>query len=316
MPDRAAWRLAALAALALLCVAAFMSIGLRGNLLFVLELRAMRLASLIEVAVAVALATVLFQTVTANRILTPSIMGLDSLYLLCQTVLVFVFGGFGFANLDARLKFGGEIALMVGFSLALFMPMLRSRIDVMLLLLTGVVLGLLFRSLSSLLARMIDPNDFALLQGASFADFNTVRADLVAAGGVVIGVGALLAWRYRHVLDVMGLAPDTAVGLGVSWSRAAAAALLLVASLVAVSTALVGPIYLFGLLVVAIAERIVDTRRHAVLLPAAILVAVVTLVGGQTVFQHVVKGQSALSVVIEFAGGLLFLLMLLNGRRP
>ncbi|GLS32883.1 iron complex transport system permease protein [Mesorhizobium albiziae] len=293
-----------------------MFVGLRGNLAFALELRAVRLLALVQVGVAIAVSTVVFQTVTANWILTPSIMGLDALYLFCQTALVFVFGGLGFASLDPRLKFFGEVALMTTLTLALLLPMLRRRFDIGLLLLTGVVLGVLFRSLSTLLARLIDPNEFAVVQAASFADFNAVRSDLLAVGLVLTSIGAVIAWRTRHTLDILALGADSAVGLGVNRSRTVAALLLLVAALVAVSTALVGPVTFLGLLVVALAERIVNSRRHPLLLPAAALTAIIVLVGGQMLLQHGLGGVSTLGVVIEFVGGAVFLVMLLAaGKR-
>ena len=147
----------------LLIALAFMFVGLRGNLALALELRAVRLLALVQVGVAIAVSTVVFQTVTANWILTPSIMGLDALYLSCQTALVFEFGELVFASLDPRLKFFGEVGLMTTL-LALLLPMLRRRFDIGLLLLTGIVLPVLFRSLSTLLARLIDPNEFAVVQ--------------------------------------------------------------------------------------------------------------------------------------------------------
>ena len=54
--------------------------------------------------------------------------------------------------------------------------------------------------------------------------------------------------------------------------------------------------------------------RHARLIPMAMLVAGLMLVIGQTVFERVLSLQSSLSVVIEFAGGLFFLWLLLKGR--
>lgn len=292
-----------------------MSVGLRGNIAFVLELRAQKLAALIVVAIATAVGTIIFQTVCANRILTPSIMGLDALYVLCQTALLFLLTGFGFASIDPQLAFGGNIAAMMGLALALFLPMLGRRTDLGLLLLTGVVLGILFRSITTLIARLIDPNEFAVLQGSIFASFETVRPELLVFSGVVSVAGAAIAWRGRHVLDVIALGRDSATGLGVEWRRAAAGWLMLVAALVAVSTALVGPLTFLGLLVAALAERIVDTRRHAILLPAAALVAVIVLVGGQTLLQHVLGGEGTLGIVVEFAGGIVFLMLLLRAVR-
>lgn len=312
MPDR---RLILLTALALLAVLAFMTIGLRGNIAFVLQLRALKLLALLQVAISIAVSTVLFQTVTANRILTPSIMGLDAIYLFGQTALVFLLGGLGYASLNGSLKFGTEVILMVVLAMVLLWPMLRSRIDMNLMLLMGVTLGLLFRSLSILLSRMLDPNAFAVVQTASFANFNTLRADLTIIGTIATLGVAVICWRSRHVLDVIGLGRETAIGLGVNWTRTAAGLLLLVALLVSVSTALVGPVAFFGLLVAALAERLMRTQRHALLLPAAALVAIIVLVGGQTLLQHGLGGASTLGVVIEFVGGLVFLLLLMLGSR-
>ncbi|MGC4026758.1 MAG: iron chelate uptake ABC transporter family permease subunit [Mesorhizobium sp.] len=308
-------RLLLLVAITICVMVAFMVIDLRGDLSFALQLRSVRLLALVEVAAAIGISTVIFQTVTGNYILTPSIMGLDAIYLFAQTAMVFAFGGLGFAAIDPRLKFSAEVVLMMLLALMLYLPMLRLRLDINLMLLTGVVLGIFFRSMSSLLARMIDPNDFAILQGASFASFGKVREDLLLVSALVAVTGGLIAWRARHVLDVMALGADPATSLGVDWRRSSAGILALVSALVAVSTALVGPITFLGLLAAAMAERIVGTRRHAVLLPAAVLVGVIVLVGGQTILQHGLGGASSLGVVIEFFGGLFFLAILSRGAR-
>src|SRR5690606_8722769 len=127
---------------------------------------------------------------------------------------------------------------------------------------------------------------FAVAQVMSYANFNAVRTDLLAFAAILTLAGVVAAWRARHVLDVISLGPDAATGLGVNWMATVAGLLLLVSGLIAVSTALVGPMALFGLLVSTLAERIVGTRRHGMLLPAAALTGIVTLVGGQTLFQH------------------------------
>lgn len=308
-------RLAMMAAVAVLVGVAFMTIGLRGDLAFVVELRAARLAAMVLVGVAVAVSTVVFQTVCANRIITPSIMGLDALYVFCQTALVFALSGFGFAGIDPRLHFFGNFTAMTSLALALFLPMLRRRFDLTLMLLTGVVLGVLFRSLTTLLARLLDPNDFAVLQGTVFASFNAVEPDLLLLAGVITVAGVAIAWRARHVLDVHALGTDTAIGLGLAWRGTAAGLLVVVAALVSASTALVGPMAFLGLLVVSLAERIVGTNRHAILLPAAALTAIIVLVGGQTVLQHALGGEGSLGIVVEFVGGIVFLAILFAGGK-
>lgn len=312
MPDR---RLMFLTVGAVACVVAFMTIGLRGNLAFVLQLRGVKLLALIQVAASVALSTVVFQTITANRVLTPSIMGLDALFIFGQAVLVVLLGTLGYAAIDGSMKFAAEVAVMLVFAMLMLKPLLRRQIDMGLMLLMGVTIGLVFRSLSQLLFRLLDPNDFAVVQSASFANFNALRADLTLIGSFLTLGAAIVCWRLRHHLDIIALGREAAIGLGIDWPKMSSALLLLVALLVSVSTALVGPVVFLGLLVTALAERIMGTHRHALLMPAAVLVSVIMLVGGQTLFQHVLSNAAALGVVIEFIGGIAFLALLYIGSR-
>lgn len=316
MHEGTGWRLGALGLAAFAAVAAYLALNIRGDVAFALELRGVLLAGLVTVATAIGVSTVLFQTITGNRILTPSIMGIDALYVFGQTALIFALGGLGFASLDPRMKFLADVGLLMAMSLALVLPMLRARLDMTLLLLAGVVAGVLFRSLSSLLSRLIDPNDFSIAQVASFASFTAIRPDLLAIAAIVTASGVAIAWRARHILDVLALGRDAATGLGVDWRRTTAGLMAVTAALVAASTALVGPVVFLGLVVVALAERAVGTRRHAALIPAAALVGTVALVGGQALLQHGLGGATSLGVVIEFVGGIVFLaLLFLEVRR-
>ena len=108
-------RLGLLAGIALTCMAAYLLTGLSGNHAFILGRRATTLATLVLVATAVGVSTVLFHTVTANRILTPSIMGLDALYIALQTAAVFLLGAFGASTLPTAPRFALELAAMVAF---------------------------------------------------------------------------------------------------------------------------------------------------------------------------------------------------------
>ena len=305
----------ALLALGLVVVCAlFLTLGARGGWGFVLSFRGKKLAALLVVGCAIAVATVLFQTVSGNRILTPSIMGFDALFVLLQTSLVFTLGGLGLSTLSAEARFGIELALLMVAALALFGTLLGGRRqDIHRMVLTGIIFGVLFRSLASFMQRMIDPNEFAVVQGSSFARFNTVETDLLALSAGLSVAALAAAWRLRHRLDVIALGRDHAISLGVDHRRSVLLILCVVAVLVSVSTALVGPVTFFGLLVTALAHLVMRSHRHAVLLPASALIAAIVLVGGQTVVERVLDLTTTLSVVVEFAGGLVFLLLVLRG---
>ncbi|MEF2073397.1 iron chelate uptake ABC transporter family permease subunit [Consotaella aegiceratis] len=291
-----------------------MTIGARGNWDFVLWFRGMKVASMLLVGTAVAVSTVLFQTVTNNRILTPSIMGFDALYALIQTTLVFVFGAMKVSAADPRLLFALEVVAMVVFSIALYRWLFSGAIrSLHLLVLVGIVFGVLFRSVGSLMQRLIDPNEFVVLQDRLFASFNTVHADLLAASALAIVAVLVIVWRMLPILDVLALGRETAINLGVDHGRMVLITLVLVAVLVSVSTALVGPVTFFGLLVANLAYQLTGSHWHRDTLPAAALLAVICLIGGQFVLERIFAFDTALSIVIEFVGGLVFILLLIRG---
>ncbi|WP_298459517.1 iron chelate uptake ABC transporter family permease subunit [uncultured Cellulomonas sp.] len=133
------------------------------------------------------------------------------------------------------------------------------------------------------------------------------RDDLVEVGAV-----SLVARRISHTVDVPALGRERAIGLGVDHQRRVQT-VVVVAVLVSVSTALVGPVTFFGLLVANLAHLLVRTHRHRAVLPAAVLLGVLCLVGGQVVLERVLGLDSSTGVVVEFLGGIAFLVLLLRG---
>ena len=85
-----------------------------------------------------------------------------------------------------------------------------------------------------------------------------------------------------------------------------------VSVMVAASTALVGPILFFGLIVANLAYAYAGSFRHAWTLPVAVLLGMVCLVGGQLVIERVFAFGATLSTVIELAGGVFFLFLVLR----
>ncbi|MRT20971.1 iron chelate uptake ABC transporter family permease subunit [Comamonas sp. CAH-2] len=303
----------ALAVLAVVTLLAFMTLGVEADWAFVLQHRGTKALTMLVVACALGMSTVVFQTVTHNTILTPAVMGLDALYLFLQAVLVLVLGSVGVVQLGLLPKYGLEIVLMVALSVGLMRWLFTGHASSLhLMLLVGMVMGILFRSMTSFAMRMIDPNEFATLQDRMFANFNTIHTQLLLPSLVVLALGTAFFWRRRHVLDVLALGRDAAVNLGVHYQRQVLQLLVVMCAMVAISTALVGPVTFFGLLVANMAYQWMGTRRHAWVLPAVVLWGCVLLLAGQVVLERVLGFNSALSVVVEFVGGLVFIYLLMR----
>ncbi|NGP17413.1 iron chelate uptake ABC transporter family permease subunit [Devosia aurantiaca] len=312
-PSRPLIVLAALTLLALLSIALFMTLGAKGNWSFVLGFRGKKLLSLVLVAYAVAVSTVLFQTVTNNRILTPSIMGFDALYMLIKTSTVFFLGVGALTSIDSQLQFVVEVLAMVTFSGLLFRWLfLGEERSLHLLVLVGIIFGILFRSMSALMQRMLDPGAFNVLQDTMFASFATTDPTLLGISTVIVLAVSVVGWRLMHSFDVLSLGRAHAINLGVDYKRTVAIILVLVAILVSVSTALVGPVTFFGLLIATLAHGLIGQSKHRYVLPAAVLLAIVALVGGQTLLERVFAFDTALSIIIEFLGGAVFIFLVLR----
>ena len=76
--------------LTLIASIVYLTVNHRNQLDFTLYIRIPKLLAFVLVAVCTSFSTVTFQTITNNQLLTPSIIGIDSLFVLFQTVLVFL----------------------------------------------------------------------------------------------------------------------------------------------------------------------------------------------------------------------------------
>ncbi|MCK9494503.1 MAG: iron chelate uptake ABC transporter family permease subunit [Dehalococcoidia bacterium] len=294
----------------------FMTYDLKGSLSYALEFRARKLGGLALVGFAVAYSSVLFHTVTHNRILTPSLMGFDALYQLIQTSAAFFFGTFAVLQLDERIRFGIEIAIMLAFATVLYRTLFgRDDRDLYVLVLVGIVMGLMFSSLTSLVSRLIDPNEFIALQDRLFADFSRINQDLLVVSSAIILAVVAVSWRLLPRLDVVALGREHSTNLGVDHQRIVNEVLVVIALLVSVSTALVGPVTFLGLLVANLSYQVTGTFRHRYTVPAAVLLGMSALIGGQFILQEVLASSTRLSVVVSFVGGLYFIALLWREAR-
>jgi iron complex transport system permease protein len=291
----------------------FLTLDVKGSWSFTLWFRGQKLASLLLIGGAVSTATILFQTITHNRILTPSIMGFDALFLLILTVMIFGMGASEYAQLPKVTLFLINLVLLTLASVALFSVLLKDQSnDLMRMVLTGIILGFLFRSLVQLIQRLIDPSEFSVMQSASFARFNRVDADLLLVSAVLVCLTWAVVWNLRHRLDVLALGQVLPVSLGADPKGGHLIVLMLISVLVSVSTALVGPVAFLGLLISSITYRLIPSWHHGHILPAAVLIGGITLVGGQLVLERLLQLQTPLAVVVESIGGLVFLFLILR----
>lgn len=294
----------------------FMTLNANGNWDFILAFRGQKLIALLVVGYAIGVSTLLFQSLTHNPILTPALLGFDALYVLIQSVLVYFLGAVNLFSSQPLLKFGLEVTLMVGASLLLFgLLFRRATHDLSRLILVGIVFGILFRSLSTLIARLINPEEFIVIQSASFAQFNTIDSTMMTVSLIICAITAVMIWRWRYQIDVLMLGRAPAINLGVDYHSLARRLLVTIAILVATATAFVGPVIFLGLLVCALTNRITYSMAHSERLILVSLIAMLCLVLGQTIFEQLLGMSGVLSIVIELLGGVVFMALIFHQYR-
>lgn len=276
------------------------------------QTRLISLGTIAFVAVAQSLATVIFHTATANRILTPSILGFDALYVLIQTGLVFVFGTAA-ASMEGIPKIVAQSLIMVLFASLLYGWLFSGkRANLHLLLLVGVVLGIGFGSVSTFMQRTLTPSEFDVLSARLFGSIGKGNPDYLPIAAVIVFAILAFVWSRRRTYDVVALGRDVAVGLGVNYRREIVTILVLVSVLISVSATMVGPMTFYGFLVATLAYQFARGDSHAEIVPLAVGLGLATLLASTFVLRHIFGAAGLVTVIIEFAGGLLFLIVLLR----
>lgn len=268
------------------------------------------------VAVCQATATVAFQTVTNNRILTPSIMGFESLYVAIHTSTVYFFGAAGLINAHTLQMFVIQLVLMIGLSLVLYTWLLAgNNPDMHAMLLVGIVLGGGLGAVSTFMQRMLTPSEFDVLTARLFGSVNNADPEYYPLAIPLVIVAAGLLIFNSRALNVLSLGRDVSMNLGVDHKKHAIYTLVLVAILIAVSTALVGPMTFLGFLVATLAYQAADTYDHRYVFPMAMLLGYCILSGAYFVMNHIFYAQGVVSIIIELVGGLTFLIVILRKGR-
>ena len=145
----------------------YIVVGLNTEFLsFLLERRVLKLIAILVVGYSISVSSVLFQTITNNRVITPSIIGFDSLYLMICSIVVLFFHQLLVPNvINIHIFFFITVGIMIVFSRALYRLLFIIKDNtIYYVLLSGIVLSLLFRSIYTFFISIMDVAQYDALQ--------------------------------------------------------------------------------------------------------------------------------------------------------
>ena len=283
---------------------------------YAMKLRVPKLTAMLITAFAIGSASIVFQSIIRNTIVTPCLLGMNSLYTLIHTAVVFFAGSGSAFAANANLSFAVDLILMGAAATLIYSYLFqKTNHNVLYVLLIGTVLTSFFGSIQTTLTRVMDPIEYDALLTTLVASFTNINHELI---GFVLVLLAAVVVVFRHelaLLDVLTLGKAQAINLGVDYDRCIRRLLLAVTLYIAIATAMVGPISFLGLIIANLSRQLLKTYRHTQLIFGASLFGMLVLVLGQLLVEHAFSYAIPVSVFITMGGGIYFLYLLLNNRR-
>ena len=313
-------KLVVLALLAVTAGAAYMLVDLNTSsakiLTFSLQLRTPKLIVMVITGFAIGGASLVFRSVINNTIVTPCLLGMNSLYTLIHTAVVFFAGSGSILAHNANASFVVDLVIMAVTATFIYSYLFKkTNHNVLYVLLIGTVLTSFFSSIQTTLTRVMDPNEYDALLATLVASFSNINSGIILFALVILALLVFFLRKDLALLNVITLGREQAVNLGVDYDRTIRRLLLGVTICIAVATAMVGPISFLGLIIANLARQLLATYRHGQLILASSLFGIIVLAGGQILVEHVFSYAIPVSVFITVGGGVYFLYLLLTRRR-
>lgn len=313
-------KLLIMVALAALAAAAYMlvEVNFENQKLFAyaMKIRTPKLIAMLITAFAIGGASIVFQSVINNTIVTPCLLGMNSLYTLIHTAIVFFAGAGSLLATNANLAFAADLILMGAVATVVYSYLFKkTKHNVLYVLLIGTVLSSFFSSIQTTLTRVMDPNEYDSLLATLVASFSNINSEIIVFSIVVLGAVIFFLRKDLALLNVITLGREQAINLGVDYDRTIRRLLLGVTLCIAVATAMVGPISFLGLIIANLSRQLLKTFRHSQLIVGSALFGMIVLVGGQLIVEHVFAYAIPVSVFITVGGGIYFLYLLLANRK-
>lgn len=313
-------KLSALAAFVVAVIAAYMLINVNfANPKFVkfaMKLRTPKLVAMLVASFAIGAASIVFQSIINNRIVTPCLLGMNSLYTLIHTLIFFALGSGSIFAANDNIAYVIDLVVMAVVATFIYGFLFKkTNYNVLYVLLIGTVLSSLFGSIQSSMIFVMDPNEYDILLETLVASFDNINSEIIVFCIVLLAVLAIALRKDLKLLDVITLGKDQAINLGVDYDRVVRRLLIGVTLCIAVATAMIGPISFLGLIIANLGRQFLKTYRHTQLIVGSGLIGMLALVGSQCLVERVFDYAVPVSVFITIGGGIYFLWLLMRGKR-
>jgi len=275
----------------------------------VVAIRLPRTLAALLIGSALSVAGAAYQSMFKNPMVSPDILGVSSGATVGAALAILVSANIVWVELGA---FAGGVAAVM---LTTLIPKLIRNHSIVILVLAGIIVGGLSSSVMSVIRMVADPaTTLADITYWTMGSLARVKMREVGAVGpvIVLGVAALLLFRYR--LNVLSLGDAEAKSLGVNVGRMRVAVILASTLLTASSVSIAGTIGWVGLVIPHISRMIVgpDNKR---MLPLATFTGGIFMMVIDILARTLAATDIPISVLTGIIGTPFFFFILLKQRR-
>ena len=282
---------------------------------YAMYIRTPKMLAMVMAAFCIGYASIIFQSIIRNRVVTPCLLGMNSLYILIHTAIVFFLGTSNILAANKYVSFMTDIVLMGTLGTIIYGTLFkRTKYNILYVMLSGTVLATFFSSLSTTLTRTMDPNEYDVLFSKLVPGFDHVNAELLLMSLVLVILVFIIFRKQFKLLDVITLGRNQSINLGIDYDRTITKLLIVVTLLITIATALVGPISFLGLILANLSRESYRTYKHSYLMLGSFLIGIIILMGGQTLIEHVFGFGTEISVFINLFGGIYFLYLIVKNK--
>ncbi len=274
----------------------------------IMRLRLPRVAAAVIAGGALGLGGALFQSTLRNPLASPDVLG--------------VTGGASLAAVGSMLLLGvdGPLISLAAFAGALSVAALmwalawRGGLTGIRFVLVGIGLASIISGLLGWLITRADVREASEALVWMVGGIASVGWDELALAGGALAVLLLLTALFSPRMPLLALSDDSARSLGLDATRARAVAIVLGVALVAVATAIAGPVAFVALVGAPIARALVGHGQAA--LAASMLVGATIVLVADLVAQHALTGVAVpVGIVTGLIGAPYLLWLIARGNR-
>lgn len=281
----------------------------------IIKRRSTQLLAIFISTILITTSSLVFQTLTKNRILTPSVLGFDSIFVVTQTLIVALLGTASFLISNIYFNFLVSTIFMVFITLGMYFLILRkNKNNIILLLLMGMILSSLASSISNFVQVFMNPDEFQSVLALTTVSLSNINEKLVYVTLPMMIILVILFYRKHHIYDVMSLGEDQAISLGVDYNKESKISLIYIAVAISISTALIGPLAFLGLIAVNSARELFKSSKHKSLIVISSLIGFIILMSGQ-VLVELFDNRTSVAVLINLIGGVYMIYLILKENK-